>query len=129
MRALCVLIGVAVIASSTDAGWARDPVLSVDGACPGQLRVAWEGAEPNRAAALLFSRVRGAYTIAGGAVCGGTMLGLGTEGLRLHRRFDSGPEGAGEMDGTAVPASCGGYLQIVVIGSPCSTSNVVQIPQ
>ncbi len=129
MRTFLVLIGLVALAGAASVASAQDPVLSVEGTCPGQLRVAWEGAEPNRAAALLFSRVRGAYTIAGGAVCGGTMLGLGTEGLRLHRRFDSGPEGAGEMDGTAVPASCGGYLQIVVIGSPCSTSNVVQIPK
>ncbi len=70
----------------------------------------------------------GGYTLQG--ACAGTTLGLGSSGLRLVKVFATGADGEGRLTGVAPPFACGGYLQMVVAdGNPCTTSNVVQIPQ
>ncbi len=102
--------------------------IALAGSCPGRVTMHWEGAMPDSLAGLLFSRSRGNYTM--NEPCPGTVLGLGTSGLRLVRYFRTGLNGAGELSGTASPLACGGYLQMVVAdGLPCTTSNVAQIPQ
>lgn len=102
--------------------------IAVEGDCPGRITVRWEGATPDRWAGLWFSRSQGSFTLPG--PCAGTVLGLGPNGLRLARVFQSGPEGEGVMAGRAPSYACGGYLQMIVQdGNPCTTSNVVQIPQ
>ncbi len=104
-------------------------VIGVHGQCPGRIVVNWEGAAPNEWAGLWFSQSRGEVTLPQGP-CGHTVLGLGTSGLRLVRIFRSGPDGAGELGGRAPTAACGGFVQMIVQdGIPCTTSNVVQIPQ
>ncbi|MCC6909645.1 MAG: hypothetical protein IT430_17040 [Phycisphaerales bacterium] len=126
---ICLALAAAAMAGAANRASAQDPVLSIEGVCPGEVSVSWEGAMSSKSAALVFSHETGAYRISIGAICGGTTLGLGVDGLRLLRRFNTGPEGAGAMHGTANPYSCGGYLQIVVVSMPpCETSNVVQIP-
>ncbi len=103
-------------------------VISIDGDCPGRIALRWEGATPQRGAGLWFSRNLGGYTLQG--ACAGTTLGLGSSGLRLVKVFATGADGEGRLTGVAPPFACGGYLQMVVAdGNPCTTSNVVQIPQ
>lgn len=106
-----------------------NPTISVEGACPGILHVRWEGARPDRWAALMFSRNLGRFRLPGG-FCEGTETGLGTQGIRVAKFFVTGADGQGELSGRATPYACGGYLQMVEYGSPpCPLSNVVQIPQ
>lgn len=105
-----------------------DLVLSVDGACPGEITIQWTGATADKQAGLWFSRNLGEYRL-NGPPCAGTTLGLGTHGLRLARVFRSGGQGEGQMTGRVPILACSGYLQMIVSdGYPCSTSNVAQIP-
>ncbi len=112
------------------ASFASEPTLSLTGACPGQVQVQWSGASPSRIAFLLFSQETGRYNLPVGP-CGGTVLGLGPEGLRVVQPFRTGPHGEGALRGYAAPIACGGYLQMLVheADPSCTTSNVVQIPQ
>ncbi len=106
-----------------------DLVISLEGDCPGRLSMSWDGATPNEMSALWFSREQGEYRLPVG-ICGGTTLDLGPHGLHLARVFNSGAEGQGVLSGRVRQAACGGYLQMMVDdGYPCTTSNVVQIPQ
>lgn len=102
--------------------------ISLDGACPGLLVFHWEGATPNRTAGIAFSTERGNFVIPGW--CEGTILGLGPRGLRAVAHAPTGPQGSGSSTRRATAFACGGYLQMIVQdGYPCTTSNVVQIPQ
>lgn len=102
--------------------------ISIDGSCPGVVRFRWDGASPDQWAGLIYSDERGNFTL--NQPCGGTVTGLGTRGLRLVWLFRTGAAGQGAASGRAASPSCGGFLQMVVQdGNPCSTSNVVQIPQ
>lgn len=104
------------------------PVISLEGQCPGAMRFRWEGASPNAWAGLIYSDERGNFTL--NQPCGGTVAGLGVRGLRLVWLFHTGAGGEGAAIGRAAAPSCGGFLQMVVQdGNPCTTSNVVQIPQ
>ncbi len=110
------------------ASFASDPAISLMGDCPGQVEVRWSGATASRIAVLCFSQELGDYLLPGGP-CGGTLLGLGSRGIRVARYFRTGPNGEGAIRGHAAPIACGGYLQMVVVdASPCTTSNVAQIP-
>ncbi len=106
-----------------------DLTIRIEGDCPGRITMTWEGATPDRYAGLCFSQSLGQVTLPD-PLCAGTVLGLGTRGLRLLRWFEVGPEGMGETTGRAAPLACGGYLQMLVNGYPrCQTSNVVQLPE
>ncbi len=103
-------------------------VITLDGSCPGVVRFRWEGASPNQWAGLIYSDERGNFTL--NQPCGGTVTGLGVRGLRLVAVFRTGGDGEGAVSGRATTPSCGGFLQMVVQdGNPCTTSNVLQIPQ
>ncbi len=101
-------------------------VLSLRGQCPGTITVAWSGATPSRQMGIVYADNTGSYTIPGGP-CSGTQLGLGTRNLRLVNTVGTG-SGSGQVNGRAGTGACDGYLQLVVVESPCSTSNVAQIP-
>lgn len=105
-------------------------ILSLEGECPGRLTIEWRGSNSDRRAALAFSRAEGQFLLPAGP-CQGTLLGLSSShGFRDVRVFRTGPEGRGRLTGQANLAACGGYLQMIVAdGRPCSTSNVVQIPE
>ena len=123
----------AVVAAVACLGAARGAcaqvVISIQGDCPGRLSVAWEAATPDRPAGLLYADATGNFLISF-EHCEGTILGLSIHGLRLVRLLNTGPDGAGELTGRAAPLACGGFLQLVVYDQrPCTTSNVVQIPQ
>lgn len=103
-------------------------VISIEGGCPGQVRVSWEGATPDRWMALLYADMTGGYVLP--HWCDGTRTGLSTRGLRLVAVLRSGAQGRGARAGQARTEFCGGSLQMIVKdGYPCTTSNVVQIPQ
>lgn len=99
--------------------------LSLRGTCPGTITVGWSNATPSRQMGIVFASNTGSYTIPGGP-CAGTTLGLGTQNLRLVNTVSTG-SGSGSVNGQAGTGACGGYLQLVVVESPCTTSNVAQI--
>jgi len=99
---------------------------SLDGQCPGTVRVAWSNAPANTQQGIVFARNTGNFTIPGGP-CQGTQLGLGTNQLQLVNTIGTG-NGSGAVNGQAGAGACGGYVQLVAIGTPCQTSNVVQLP-
>lgn len=106
------------------------PVISIEGDCPGRVTFRWEGAAPNQTAALAYSHATGNFVLPG-PPCDGTRLGLGSSGIRLVRTFRTGPEGRGQIVGRAAAFACGGYVQIIVLegNRPCPISNVVQVPE
>jgi len=135
MRGLRALLATAVAAAVVFAfpalASAGDLTLEVSGDCPGQLTLRWSGAEPSRPLAVIFSRALGAYRVLN-YPCSGTQLGLGASGLRLVIVVGSRGSGSGSVSGQAQSDHCGGYLQLMVAnssGTPCQTSNVVQIPE
>lgn len=120
------LIAVACLGAASTAQ--AQAVLTLEGDCPGRMALRWDGATPDRWMALLYADTTGNYTIPN-VWCAGTQTGLGTRNLRLVSLLRSGPQGSGTHSGRASAQFCGGYLQMIVYGFPCSTSNVVQIPQ
>lgn len=103
------------------------PTLQLIGSCPGGMTISWSNATPRSQMGIAFARATGAYRVPGGP-CAGTELGLGSSQLQLVNVINSGG-GSGSVNGNAGPGACGGYVQLVVVdGSPCTTSNVVQIP-
>ncbi len=105
------------------------PVISIEGSCPTRLTFRWEGASANYPAALIVAREIGECVLPSNR-CGGTVMGLGCLRLRVVAFFRTGPEGRGEVSGRASRSLCGQFLQMLVVeGNPCTTSNVVQIPE
>ncbi len=131
--AICCLLGYSVHGTDSlaAAGFVAGPdilTISLDGQCPGQLTLQWDGATPDRPAGLVFALTRGNYNIGFGR-CENTVLGVGSS-LRLVRTLDTGPTGSGVLSGLAPRAACGGVMQMIVWhGNPCETSNVVDVPQ
>lgn len=104
------------------------PTVRLVGECPGVVGLFWAGAQPNQQMAIVFGYNPGGCIIPGGP-CAGTQLGLACNGLRVVHTGTTGPNGSGEVRGEMPACGCGRYLQMVVAdGSPCSTSNVAQIP-
>jgi len=110
------------------AGGAGGFRLTLRGDCPGTVTLEWSGATPSSPMGIVFASNEGNVIIPSGP-CAGTQLGLGTQNLRLYAQVNSG-SGSGSINGTAGTAACGGFVQLVVVdGSPCTTSNVAQVPQ
>lgn len=104
------------------------PYITIQGDCPGRILFSWDRSPPERPAGLCYARNLGRYTLPG--VCQGTELGLGSNQLQLLRSFNTGPAGRGRFSSPVTAPYCGGYLQVIVVaGSPCPLSNIVQIPQ
>ena len=104
------------------------PLISLEGRCPGRLRLAGQETSSNHWAGLCYSDVTGRFTLPGGP-CGGTVLGLGSRNLRLVRSFNAGADGQGRLVGFAWAPFCIGYVQIIVVDGPCQTSNVARVPE
>ncbi len=100
------------------------PVLSLEGSCPGPMRAELRGAPPNQSAFLLFSPSTGHFRIPFGP-CYGRILGLGHRGIREVASVIIDPTGIAIFEGAVGPAACGGYLQVLT--NFCETSNVIQI--
>ncbi len=102
--------------------------LRISGTCPGRVTVSWSGATPSRPMGIVFASSTGNFTIPGG-LCGGTQLGLSSNGLQLVYTGNTGSNGSGQVSSNAGTPACRKYLQMVIAdGSPCNTTNVVQIP-
>ncbi len=99
--------------------------LRVDGQCPGTITVSWDGAEPGRQQGVIFASSQGNFQIQSGP-CQGTVLGLGTQNLRLVRTIGTG-NGSGSVNSTVGTGACGAYLQLIQLPS-CETTNVALIP-
>ncbi|GEM_PF-1620316 len=100
--------------------------LTVTGDCPGRVSVAWANATPNKPMAIVHANNTGSFVVPGGP-CAGTQLGLGTSGIQIAYQGGTG-SGSGQVGSTIGTNVCGHYLQMVVVGSPCDTSNVEQLP-
>ncbi len=99
---------------------------NITGACPGNINVNWAGAQPNKTQGIVFASNTGSFTISSGS-CAGTQLGLGTRNLQLVRTIGTG-SGSGSIGRAVGSGACGGFVQLVTVGSPCETSSVGQIP-
>ncbi|MCL4196914.1 MAG: hypothetical protein KJZ69_05420 [Phycisphaerales bacterium] len=107
---------------------ALGPSLSTSGDCPGRVTVSWNGATPSRPMGIVFANTTGNFVIPGGA-CGGTQLGLSNQGIQLVYSGNTGANGSGQVSSNAGTLACRKYLQMVIVdGSPCTTTNVAQIP-
>ncbi len=104
------------------------PRLDIVTSCPsgGPFEALWTRATAGRTIALVFARDTGSYRIPNGNPCAGTVMGLGSNQIRVVWRGNSGPDGEGSLTSSASAAVCGGHLQILDLAS-CATSNVVTI--
>lgn len=106
------------------------PVLMLEGSCPGFMRAEVSGARPNRSILLLFAPSQGSYTLPLGHWCAGTRLGLNWRGLQIATAARADETGFAFFEGQAGQRACGGWLQTLNYpDGGCETSNVVQIPQ
>lgn len=123
-----LVAGFAALLASAHLGLAQ-PVLSVEGDCPGFLRAEVIGAPPNHGILLLFAPHRGSYRFPPGHWCYGVTLGLGWRGLRIASAAGADENGFAFFEGKAGVLACGGFLQTLNYPSGgCEISNVVQIP-
>jgi hypothetical protein len=120
LAAVTVVMGLGAASSA-----AAQPVLTLEGSCPGPMRAEVRGGVPNFTAHLLFARSTGSFYIRYGP-CWGTTLGLSSQGLRVVASAIVDSQGQASFEGVASPGACGGYLQVFT--SACQTSNVVRIP-
>jgi len=99
--------------------------LRIGGECPGTITVSWGGADPGRQQGVLFANTQGSFQIPTGP-CQGTVLGLGSQGLRLVRTIGTG-SGSGSVNSVVGTGACGAFLQLIQLPT-CAISNVAQIP-
>ncbi len=106
----------------------QPPLLIVDGTCPGggPIRVSWTNATPRGQIALVFAINTGHFVIPSGYACTGTELGLGTNQIQIAYQGSAGSNGSKELNSSAGPNACGGYLQLLDV-STCQGSNAAQI--
>lgn len=122
-----------LIAAASLAIWSApataQPVLTLEGSCPGFVRAEVRGVRPDRSVLLLFAPMSGSYVLPFGHWCAGTRLGLNWHGLQIATAARADENGFAFFEGTAGPRACGGYLQTLNYpDASCQTSNVVQIP-
>lgn len=115
-------LGAAVLAAPAMA----QPVLTVDGSCPGSLQARANGLFPTATAYLYFSPERGSYTFPPFHMCYGTEVGLNVRRLHYVGRTRVDDHGTAVWSGTGGPSACSGFLQ--AMDSVCRITNVAQIP-
>lgn len=123
-----------LVTASVLAAWCTpataQPVLTLDGSCPGILRAEVSGAPPRHGLSLLFASELGSVRIPYYGYCGGVILGLGRRNLTEAAHGTTDEFGFLALEGVAGSRACGGYLQVLTYpGDPggCLTSNVVPI--
>jgi len=122
------LLGLSVMAMFAAPAMAQ-PVLTIEGGCPGPMRAEIRVAQPHQGLWLLFSPRANPFRLPKFHFCSGVELGIGYRGLRVVGNTGADENGFAFFEGMAGPLACGGFLQ--TLGSPgggCETSNVVQIP-
>ncbi len=120
-----------VLVGLTAPAMAQDPVLTLEGTCPGVLRAEVTSARPRTGLSLLFASETGTVTIPWfWQHCPGVELGLGRRNLREVASGTTDDLGRVTIKGMAGARACGGYLQVLTFPlGGCLTSNVVQIPR
>jgi len=116
-------------ATRMDLGWRPTVInftLTASGTCPGLVTVTWENATPNSTVALIYSKNTGNFVIPFGP-CQGTVLGLGSQSIRLVSTFPSGANGSGTKSGQSQSGACHGFMQMHDLPN-CRLTNVVQHP-
>ena len=123
------VLGLGVMAMLAAPAMAQsDPVLALEGSCPGVLRAEVAGAPPRRGLSLLFASETGSTRIPNHAYCGGVVLGLGRRNLRVVEGGTTDEFGFIAFEGIAGGRACGGFLQVLTYPlAGCLTSNVVRI--
>jgi len=122
------LVGLGVLALFAAPAMAQ-PVLTIEGGCPGPMRAEIRGSRPERALMILFSPRAKPFRLPKFHFCSGVELGVGYRGLRVIDSVVSDENGFAFFEGVAGPLACGGYLQTLNYpDGGCETSNVVQIP-
>ncbi|MCC6906346.1 MAG: hypothetical protein IT430_00265 [Phycisphaerales bacterium] len=128
MMIAALLASLAALLVSARLGLAQ-PVLSLEGGCPGFLRAEVRNAPPGSGILLLFAPHEGSFTLPRGNWCYGVTLGLGWRGLRQVAGAGVDEHGFAFFEGQAGQQACGGFLQTLNYPSGgCEISNVVQIP-
>ncbi len=102
------------------------PVLTLEGSCPGPMRALAEGMHPEDVVYLYFSPERGSYTFPPLHQCYGVEVGLNVRRLHYVGSTRADPNGLATWEGTAGPAACGGFLQ--AMDRVCRITNVAEIP-
>jgi hypothetical protein len=102
--------------------------LSVTGSCPGNVTISWTGAGAGQHGLVLGNQL-GQTTIPGTEPCAGTVLGIqgGVMLIDPPGIFSTGG-GSGSISGNCPGAVSGKRVQGVKRGTPCTTSNVIQLP-
>ncbi|GEM_PF-1455690 len=117
-------------ATRMDFGWRPTIIprftLTATGTCPGLVTVRWENATPNSTVALIFAKNTGSFVIPFGP-CQGTVLGLGSQSIRLVSTFPSGSNGSGSRSGQSQSGACRGWMQMHDLPG-CNLTNVVRHP-
>lgn len=106
-----------------------EPVLTLEGTCPGVLRAEVSGAAPRRGVFLLFASETGSYQLPPHSqFCAGVVLGLGTRNLHQAAAGTTDKFGFISFERSVSQRACGGYLQALTYPQGgCLASNVVQI--
>jgi hypothetical protein len=105
------------------------PVLTIEGSCPGLMRAQVDNARPRKGIVLLYSPRTGSFRLPWYYWCAGTELGLHPRGIRIVADTVADENGHATFDGFVSSGACGGFLQ--TLNSPsgnCETSNVIRIP-
>lgn len=103
------------------------PVLTVEGSCPGSMRALAEGMYPRAVVYLYFSPERGFYEFPPFHMCYGVEVGLNVHRLYFVGSTRADDFGTALWEGDAGPRACGGFMQ--AMDNRCQTSNVGQVPQ
>lgn len=122
---LVALPGILLLVGVTSAS--AQPMLRVEGTCPGSMQAIAEGTYPEEVVFLYFSPQRGSYTFPPLHHCYGVEVGLNVRRLHYVGSSRADSNGLAIWTGMAGPAACGGYLQ--AMGRLCDITNVVQIPK
>ncbi len=102
--------------------------LQVEASCPGggPIQISWTGASPGGWIVLINALTEGTVSIPRWSPCAGTMLGLGSHGIRTVWHGPAGNNGSGNIQDSAGPRACGTYLQLLDLVN-CETSNVAPV--
>lgn len=102
------------------------PVLTLEGSCPGPMRAQAEGMFPRAVVYLYFSPERGLYEFPPFHMCYGVDVGLNVHRLHFVGSTRADDFGTAGWEGDVGPRACGGFMQ--AMDNRCQISNVVQVP-
>lgn len=102
--------------------------LTIEGTCPGEVKLHWSGAGEGKQQGLVMGSRAGKTTIPVGQPCVGTVLGIaGDVKLVDPPGFFSTRKGSGLLIGQLPASVCGHHMQLLKAGA-CKVSNVAVIP-